>query len=62
MLLKPDHLVGTSVKFSATIVKNMVIMQINARKKFANIVRPLVTLLKNVRRRLEILLPATMHR
>ena len=48
-------------KFNAITVKNMVIMQINARKKSANIVRPFVMLLKNIRRRLTILLPATMR-
>ena len=39
MLLQPDHLIGTSVKFSAITARNMVTMQINARQKSADIVR-----------------------
>lgn len=41
MLLQPDHLLRTSVKFSAITARNMVTMQINAKQKSADIVRPL---------------------
>ena len=61
MPLHPDHLFGTSVQFSVITVRNIVITPINARLKSVNTVRPLVTLLKNVGRRLAILLPATMR-
>ncbi|RWR90457.1 retrovirus-related Pol polyprotein from transposon TNT 1-94 [Cinnamomum micranthum f. kanehirae] len=60
MLLKPGILLETSVKYSVTTVKNMAIMQINARKS-VNIVRPLVTSLKSVGRRLKILLITRMQ-
>ena len=42
--------------------KNLVIMPTNAKQRSVGIVKPLVTLLKNIGRKVAILLPATIHR